>query len=427
MWRCRSASDCPIEWITQILSQLTPDERLTCRSVCKKWFIAAKHSLEDQEELVLSFDKMSIRKEFDLRNAVYFVKHLHEDTTDIDPHVGKLLSHFKYLKKLTVVNDLIPCGYEWFECDEFLYRAAHLMLKSMISSNSQSLTVLNIPETHLVKDQSPVFPELRELRCSSLTMDDCSMIPKLRKLTVLYTASLQHLPNEMQELVMASTSITWTSAPTEEQEIDYLLLVVSRLVNLKVLRIGSSSRFQFPDEKNFFKKKLIQNLKYLQRLSLRFTTKENPACDDELMAHLVEKNSHLMEINCMNLTEKGVELLSSLKGLRIATDLRLESPDQMIPMVMKILTGDSQGCIQKVSVRVKKGQADLFLMSKLSLQNDALEQLYESGLRFKVASNWKGHALLVIRESDPHLMSPSIYYNSNSNMTDDHFFNSHFA
>jgi hypothetical protein len=214
-------------------------------------------------------------------------------------------------------------------------------------------------------------------------------------------------------------------------------------VNLKVLRIGGSFR-DFPDEQNSFKKKLIENLPHLQRLALRLTINPvgdehlvmyYPAGDDDvLMAHLVEKNPHLIEINGMDLTENGIRLLSSMKHLQIATDLRLESRDQIIPMLMLILTGNSQNSILKVSVRVRPAVADDPLdfdyyfrpMRNETLQKEVVDHLLESGMAFRVTSNKFGDALILTRESGSAPKSPFTDYNGRRFMAVDDFFYSQF-
>jgi hypothetical protein len=429
-WRCRSASQLPIEWITQILSFLSVADKIVCRSVCKKWFVAAKHALEDEEELSLSLgrirdcyyfngyyddDGFAISCDcfwYDLPNAMHFVSDL-KTAAGIDPHVEKMLSHFKRLKKLTSSIDLNLRCYTFSRNTHALSEAAYPILQSLLFANSHHLTSLDMPDASLNQGFFPVLENLRELRCESLRMIDCSMFPKLQKLTVRFNSRLEHLPiDSMQELNLITA-----------YNMENIVKVVSRLVNLKALRIGHSSSWK-PDETNSFKKKLIANLQNLTRLSLRFAIRANPADDDDdLMAHLVEKFPQLMEINCMDLTEKGIRLLASLKGLQIATDLRIASHDDIIPMLMHILTGNSQDSIQKVSIRVKRaGGGNEIGMRNPVIQIRVSDHLQDNGLPFIVTSDGDGYVLFITRDPVTEPLSPFTTFQVHSQVNDREFY-----
>jgi hypothetical protein len=200
--------------------------------------------------------------------------------------------------------------------------------------------------------------------------------------------------------------------------LDQLAHVIPRLVNLKVLRIfGTSVKHPFfPNGMTPPKKKLTFNLRNLKTLCLRLSLAGNPVGDDdEFMAHLVEWNPNLEDINCLDLTEKGMRLLSSMKGLRIATELRVKSHDQIPAMLMMILSGNSQDCIQKVSISAKRLQSkhdenyEVQPLQEGTLQ-EVVHQLKVSGLPFKVSTNVKGDVMIVTRDSYTVPGSPFINY-----------------
>lgn len=109
----------------QILSLLSLPDNYISRSVCKKWFVAAREVLKDEEELTfvsVSMGRIPADNGIDLKNAVHFVPYL-QTAANIDPYVEKMLSHFKRLTKLTACNDLILRCYPYKYAQSLIQKA----------------------------------------------------------------------------------------------------------------------------------------------------------------------------------------------------------------------------------------------------------------------------------------------------------------
>lgn len=166
-----------------------------------------------------------------------------------------------------------------------------------------------------------------------------------------------------------------------------LLLVVTRQTNLKVLRIGGSGT-EFPDVRSSFKKKLLQNHRKLEVVSLNFDRKRNAADeelhDDEFVEQLVQTNPNIRVINSLYLTEKGIQSLCSLSNLKKIGHLRVSSADQIIPTVRNILTGNSRDSLQSIEVGLRN---NLFF-SRSAIREIGSEvdpALQEAGFPFKTS------------------------------------------
>jgi hypothetical protein len=420
-WRCRSASDMPVEWLMQCMSFLSLPDKYMCRSVCKKWFVAGREVLKDQEELVLSLEKLPQDCELDPMNAMHFMSkpkrvpaagpsHTNCQSQSLtDSHVSpeeviKLLGHLKLLAKIIIADDMTAIN-DWFVSDSQRMRREKFnplffpIVLSLIPSHSQSLTSLDMGNNCLPSDmnQSVVFVHLKELKCRLMTEQDISRCPKLRKLTVCYTSALQHLPIEkMHELNLLTASVfsahdlpDYDYEDMKNKEMNQLLLVVSRLTNLKVLRIGLSQNvIDFSDESSSFKKKLLQNMMKLEVLSLTFVRSlndDNKEYDeDELMEQLAHTNPNIREIENMYLTEKGIQSLSSLKHLERICNLRVSSSDQIIPAVLTILTGGSGHCLQIIRVGIRRLP---YRFPECHIRTELDRVLQEAGLPFKVTNS----------------------------------------
>jgi hypothetical protein len=392
-WRCRSASQLPIEWITQILSSLSVAEKIRCRSVCKKWFIGAKHALEDQQELRISLDRRFTTIGSRLMDAVHF-------RVGMNSHVDQTLSHFTRLKKLTVAIQLSPDGY--YEAHEYRFKllreSVTMCINSLLSSNCETLSSLDIIDTDCMAEYRICFSGLKELKCNILTIDDICMLTKLRKLTVNFSSSLQYLPREtMTELNLTLTDMTNNSAAAEEEVL--LLTIITRLANLKVLRISGSIRF--PED---FKLKLLQNHRKLKVVSLQFDVcSMSGRGDDDFIWQLVATNPNLREIDHINPTEAGVRQLSTLNNLMVVTDLWLAAPAVAVPAAMHLLTGNSGKRIQKVIMRSKGGSFvnDPFGFNPVPIHRQLDSKLREHDLPFVVTRNPMGKTpyLLISRKS----------------------------
>jgi hypothetical protein len=201
----------------------------------------------------------------------------------------------------------------------------------------------------------------------------------------------------MQELDLMTTSVSLETNDSKDatEVMNQLLLVVPRLVNLKVLRVGHSykGRAQFPDERSEFKKKLLKNHTKLEILSLRikrrFHLAGNEFHEDEFVKQLVATNPNIREINSLVLTEAGIRSLSSLNNLMIITGMRVKSADQIVPSVMILLTGGSGHCLQKVQVGLwkERGAAVVHPFADGVIEEGMSSKLLEAGLPFKIETS----------------------------------------
>jgi hypothetical protein len=132
----------------QVLSLLPLPDKFVGRSVCKKWFCAAREVLKDQEDLILSPCKLSRDSKRNPLDAMHFlrkpkaaavtaVRSSLMDFWDQDPLIDvhsrekvKLLSHLKNLKRITYCNDDYDAEVDvWNNDDE--YEANKIRLKTM--------------------------------------------------------------------------------------------------------------------------------------------------------------------------------------------------------------------------------------------------------------------------------------------------------
>jgi hypothetical protein len=232
---------------------------------------------------------------------------------------------------------------------------------------------------------SVVFTNLKELKCLQMTEQDIIRCPRLRKLTVFFPSlSLQHLPvDTMQELYLTSATV-FPAAHQPHEDTNHILLIVPRLTNLKVLRIVDSVT-AFEDENSSFKKKLLQNQRKLEVVSVNFDRMVDDEGEefheDKFVEQLVQTNPNIREIDNLYLTENGIQSLCSLNHLKEIGRLRVSSPDQVITAVKTVLAGNSHHILQKVEVGLRlfrSSFADVHIISEVD------HELQEAGLPFKV-------------------------------------------
>jgi hypothetical protein len=391
----------PVEWLMQVMSFLSLSEIFISRSVCKKWYVAARHLLEYQEEILLSLDKLPEDSELDRKNAMHFVcspnvtmslttassliEIWDQDGRNFDYNgnrrdMVKVLSHLKNLKKITIAEDM-ALSYRNNHNEETNEKVRRRMLQqlfnpivhSLISLHAPSLTVLDMDgvifgESCLPSDDSLIFHQLKQLTCRQITAQEIFRCPRLRKLSVEFTDSLEHLLiDRMQELELRGTSclkdIHVASGEKPGRERERLLQIVPRLINLKFLRIhrkeSTAWSTKFPDVGSEFKMKLLQNHTKLEVLSLRFLRSLGEAGqelhEDNLMQQLAATNPNIREINDLYLTEKGFRSLSSMNKLTQVTGLRVTSLGDLMPMLMMLLIGNSRHTLCKVEIGVRYG------------------------------------------------------------------------
>lgn len=189
------------------------------------------------------------------------------------------------------------------------------------------------------------------------------------------------------------------------EQVDVLLLnVVPRLVNLRILEIDFSA-YDGPVGCSF-KKQLVRNLTKLEHLSLfngwELNEDGGEFPDDDLMQQLAETSPELAYIGDLFLTESGFQSLASLKNLEVVNKFRIASRDQVVPMLMILLTGKSSHSLRVVSVSLtiiyphdpdrRAIFADGVLKSELNLK------LRESGLPFRISGELV-HTLILMHES----------------------------
>jgi hypothetical protein len=435
----RSPSDLPVECVIHAMSFLPLTDKYMCRSVSKKWNFCASEALKDQEVIVLSLGKDWSGCDVDHKNAMHFVCEMESPpkvsliTSLINdwfpkPHdpksllkfgpdeIWKMLSHLKRSKKISIAGDLQEShrrqAYNWGKEDGKRWDAYqpffYPIVDRMIPVHSQSLTSLDIGDECLPSG-SEVFIQLKELTCRLMTEQDVSRCPRLRKLNVMYTNSLEGLPiGMMVELELRTASVRKqivgfnelrNNVPTDDM--NQLLLVIPRLVNLKVLQIyGFILSRQIPYESRGFKRKLLRNHQKLEILALRFAgswiSEDEEAHDDEFVDQLVRTNTMLREVHSLFVTEAGIRSLSSLNHLTKVTGLRMTSAHQYVPMLMIILTGESAHCLQEIEFGSR------YCLREPGFNFDHMwweleYKIRESGLPFKVS---REYPLKVTRVSD---------------------------
>jgi hypothetical protein len=426
-WRCRSASDMPVEWLMQCMSFLPLPDKFVSRSVCKKWYVAGREVLKDQDELTLSLYKKPGLSEVQSRNAMHIMCQAQAATGQspgmyskvqipefMDQRI-KLLSHLKHLEKITITYELAAACNSIIRAKDIPFHLSFApIVDSLISSHSLSLTSLDMSIYRFSSDTSDslMFPHLKELACWLMTEKDISRCPSLRKLSVKYTASLEHLPiGNMVELNLTngwfSPDMLNTWDARLRKEMVHLLLVVPRLVNLKVLRIGRLEHFmKIPDELSEFMKKLLKGLTKLEVLSLRLTSSFHGTAveynDNELMQQLVETNPCIRGIDNLYLTEKGIRSLSSLNHLKEVTGLTVAPPDQFVPMLMVILlSGNSGHCLQKVEVSMRYVRDQWNTVRDGVVVKGLTTEFMKAGLPFKISAQPFGSSdnFIIVRDS----------------------------
>jgi hypothetical protein len=357
------------------MSFLSLPDKFISRSVCKKWFCAAREVLKEEDELVLSMYKLPERSKLNRMNAMHFLREPNSaavapvqsaspDSNTKPEDMLKLLFHLKNLEKITVTYDMAAEDVVWFPNPgpQMMRVKFRPIVDLVIASNSHSLVSLIREQDCLPSDTSGsvVFVRLKELRCRLMTEQDICRCPRLRKLTVRHTDSLQHLQiDTMQELVLMTASVSPEFVQPQDDvmsDMNHLIQVVSRLTNLKVLRICRSFE-EFPDEMSSFKKKLIQNLRKLEVVSLCFERSKDEADgefdENQFVELLVQTNPNIRVIDDLYLTERGIRSLCSLKHLKYITELRVSSSDRIIPSVMAVLTGNSGHCLETLEVSMR--------------------------------------------------------------------------
>jgi hypothetical protein len=420
--------------IMQYMSFLSPADKVVCRSVCKKWFVAARHVLEDQEEITLClYEPLDFWKKMDVIGSKYrqdicftFIQEPERGKKEkkegeaekkktkeqeeeevarfresvviqrnktaaniatITESAIRMLGHFNRLKTIRSACFEAKKSYKNMTDDTSrLFRQSfEKVVDSLISSNSKSLATLTFHGNRSLPlfAEGFVYDQLKELKCPMMTEDDCSMIPKLRKLTVTYpNSSLEHLPIEtMVELNLYNTSFPLGPGQDARTRMTRLLRVVPRLVNLKVLRIGNRKPAPaFPSDTFRFKTVMLMHHRQLEIVSFMFDQAADAdgkqVHEDGVVHQLVRTNPNIREINNLYLTKSGIRCLSSLPNLRIVNNLRVTSRDQIVPMLMILLTGNSRHCIRHVVI----GVGELLLQHEL--EDEANAVLLESALPF---------------------------------------------
>jgi hypothetical protein len=403
----------------QIISCLPLAEKYICKSVCKKWFVSVREVLKDQDEIVLSLVKLPENSGMDRKNAMHFVCKrkavraaaaagdiVSSSLTDfwsqhsLSPDYNsnnkvKMLSQLNRLEKIVVAEDIwhsVSGFYGQGVEHETVRKEANRRLfvkivDSLILSNSQSLVSLNGKIPHIA-GCPVIFKKLKELACEKITGQDIAVCPKLEKLTVKDTSlSFVTSPNlpvesltELNADYGAWASYYWNYDKDDDGNREWHS-AVHKLVNLKVLRISGGILIHDLEAGN--KKKILQNHRKLEILSLRFANiavgVESEESDDEFVQHLVETNPNIREIDYLCLTEPGFRSLSRLQNLRTITDLRVSAPDQIVPMLTILLSGNSRHSIQMVSIGLKLSRRNTALVFDVNLQE--LEPLLrETGL-----------------------------------------------
>lgn len=239
-------------------------------------------------------------------------------------------------------------------------------MHSLILSNSQTLFSLYGQIPH-IPGISVSFPNLKELDCEWMTDQDVANCPKLQAVTVKSESSLENLPvQSMQELKM---DIDFPLTRERNTRIlNPIQNIVSRLVNLKVLRI-SFGMTTVTQSLRHLKTNLLENHRHLEKLSLGFALimdgTDVKADDDGLVEHVLSTNPHIIEIGFLYLSEKGIRSLSRFTNLVTVTDLRVASPARIVPMLSVLLTGNSRNSLQTVSAGVQLSKS-----KNLSWRND---------------------------------------------------------
>lgn len=254
---CRTASDLPIEWVAQILSFLSLAQRFICKSVSRKWLLAANQSLSDQDEVTFTLTKFPDNR--NKTNVLYLNVHLFTVLpilplydlllllwTGEHPrslaerirvmHLTKSLSCFKNLKTIRIVTG-DESNHKPYLCDlerKYCWSTVMEILKPVVLYNSPSLVRFSIENSELFhKEDQTSFPRLKELTCDHLTEHHVSSFKRLQKITVLSGVCLHNLPaNTMQEL-----RIRFHARTSESVSSKYILQAISRLTNLRVIRI----------------------------------------------------------------------------------------------------------------------------------------------------------------------------------------------
>jgi hypothetical protein len=400
-WRCRSASDCPVKWLVQIISFLSLPEKFIIRSVCKRLSVAGKEVLRDQKVIVLSLNKLPENSGLDQRNAMHFIckpkavpgagRPDHMDFDKLSDDRFKLLTYLKNLEKIIITDDLAAAITVPFDDRVRTFQMSCTpIVDLLIASNAHSLISLSRDGGCLPPSvyDDPDFVRLKELKCLQMTEQDIRRCPRLRKLDVRSADSLHHLPiDTIQELILG-TFITHQTLPLRD-EMDHLLQVVSRQTNLKVLQICRSAT-KFPDKRSSFKKRLLQNHRQLEVLSLLFDRAHNARGEelheDEFVEQLVRTNPNLREIHNLYLTEKGIQSLCSLNHLKQVCSLRVSSYDQIIPTVMMmILSGNSCNCLQSIQIGLRYKSIPENPVAAEDIGRRLDHELQKAALPFKVS------------------------------------------
>jgi hypothetical protein len=221
-----------------------------------------------------------------------------------------------------------------------------LIIKSVILCNSKTVTHLVIPCITLPEDDvGPVtYPHLVTLSCSHLTGKTSASWPRLKRLTVTYAYKLDLLPPESLERLMIRK--TAPAIPHQQQQSDgmnpdYLIKVISRLPNLKVICIRRG---------NIFPRVAVMNQEFCFKLlvhctKLDFVQLSLDAGDQlpvpmpnhllALIPHIVHMNPEIrclclagiaadhLSIRCLSSLQKLEAVRFSYNGTDIVSDLLL--------------------------------------------------------------------------------------------------------
>jgi hypothetical protein len=423
---CRTANDLAIEWVAQILSFLSIAQRFICKSVSKKWLLAANQSLADQDEVTFTFsklpdgsDKTNVlsltgiapcpAEELRGRSFIEYWARQQPELLTIHWHASCMaisLSCFKNLTKVTIIGKisaavavyhpfLPPVAEDNNKHKEYIMSSTvETILKSVILYNSRTLVRLCIENFDLPQDDLvPVmYPRLRELSCNHLSRLHSSSFRCLTKLTVRCETWLFNGPAETLQELWIKDGISVVRK--------YLLFVISRLSNLKILRLDgdvnvSKNENDSPTDDDIgideFCCHMFQDFTKLEELCLSLYFSGIPGTGRIFIPKLVQNNPNLRKIcihshtvggnvNCVN--AKSLQFLAGLEHLQgICFNYGGNDPTGDL---ITFLRGRCRLSLQRASLCVWDQQLPPFDIQLIEREAQLMRE--ETGLAYTVAT-----------------------------------------
>ena len=404
----------PPECLTNILSFLPIADVFVCRSVCGKWKGAADSVVRGLK--ALKFYVVDTNKRTGKRDGIVLRQSKNalrsDDQTPLSlrgcwrtrpngRNIGfwiKRLERMVRLKKLSVVFALVELPLRFFKFSHPLKS----LLNAVIMRNASTLTTIDChllpfdPEHKSTHEHAVlVYGKLQNLICDMLTPAAAAACPRLVRLEVsrpVTAEALQNLPHETMQHLRADPDAQ------EPQEIETFIATVSRMTQLKELKLAEMRCDTSLINPDLLFIELFSNLKQLEKIDIWFPSKMSGTVD-RAIDRLVRSNPRLTHIRFTDASATAASLvsLSRLTALQRLTLwlIGTNKPEPTTDDILTLLRGGSRQVLQYVRVDMRSRPDQ----ERIEAEVKIMER--EMGCIFSVTSDaWRSCVVIKRRKDD---------------------------